>query len=487
MNYVNPLGVIGEPAQQQGSLDLRRTWPISYHSIGRLALICDVALILGCGVGSGTLYNLTFFGGPGDILGEFGAAIVVAAFYVSVMKSQGLYSASELLSLRTQIGNVTTTWLGVLLFLSGAVFALKIGDHFSRGATFSFVATGLAGLLVERIILYYFLRRGISERRFSGRKAVLISDAHPAPGDDLLATLLRHGVRLHHQFTLPAPQTDLKLQDDAVSKIVSYCRDSDIEEVIVSVDVKRWSDLTKLFSGLRRLPLPVNLFPVGPASDLLRRPVHAVGESVYIELQREPLGGFERLLKRSIDIFGALASLVLLAPLLIITSVMIKLDSPGPILFRQRRRGFNGREFNIYKFRTMTVQEDGLSITQATEADYRVTRLGKWLRPTSIDELPQLLNVLSGDMSLVGPRPHAVAHDNHFDTVVRNYAFRHHVRPGLTGWAQVNGYRGPTPTLVDIRRRVEFDLWYIDNWSLRLDLWILLRTTLEIMRARNAY
>ena len=486
MNFVKPVSVVGEAAQQQLSFERRRIWPISYHAVGVLTLICDVALILGCGVGSGILYSLTFFGGPGDILSEFGAAAVVAAFYVSVMKSQALYNPSELLSLRTQISSVTTIWLGVLLFLSGAVFALKIGDHFSRGAAFTFAGTGLAGLLAERIVAFYLLQRGLKERRFLGRKAVLITDE--PPGDDLLATLVRHGVRLQHRFVLPAIQTDLrKLKDDAVSEIVSYCRTSDIEEVIVSVDVKRWSELKKLFSGLRGLPLPVNLIPVGPASDILRRPVHPVGESVYIELQRQPLGGFERSIKRAIDILGSFVSLVSLLPLLVVTSALIKLESPGPILFRQMRRGFNGKEFNIYKFRTMTVQEDGPSIMQATKADRRVTRLGKWLRRTSIDELPQLLNVLRGEMSLVGPRPHAVAHDTHFDKVVSNYAFRHHVKPGLTGWAQVNGYRGPTPRLAEIRRRVEYDLWYIDNWSLSLDLWIMLRTTLEIMRARNAY
>ena len=127
------------------------------------------------------------------------------------------------------------------------------------------------------------------------------------------------------------------------------------------------------------------------------------------------------------------------------------------------------------------------SVCQATPSDCRVTRVGKWLRRASIDELPQLLNVVQGHMSLVGPRPHAVAHDNHFDKIVGNYAFRHHVKPGLTGWAQVNGHRGPTPSLAEIRKRVECDLWYIDNWSMRLDFIIIIRTFIEVMRARNAY
>ena len=173
--------------------------------------------------------------------------------------------------------------------------------------------------------------------------------------------------------------------------------------------------------------------------------------------------------------------------MLAIVSVGIKLDSRGPILFRQKRCGFNGSYFQIYKFRSMSVLEDGPSIIQAQFADDRVTRLGAWLRRTSIDELPQLLNVLEGSMSLVGPRPHAVAHDNQFDKMVGNYAFRRRVKPGLTGWAQVNGCRGPTPTAASIERRVEYDLWYIDNWSLRLDFAILLQTPIEILLGRNAY
>jgi undecaprenyl-phosphate galactose phosphotransferase/putative colanic acid biosynthesis UDP-glucose lipid carrier transferase len=141
----------------------------------------------------------------------------------------------------------------------------------------------------------------------------------------------------------------------------------------------------------------------------------------------------------------------------------------------------------MYKFRTMTVQENGNSVTQAVRNDPRVTRIGKLLRSSSIDELPQLLNVLRGEMSLIGPRPHALAHDNQFETLLRDYAFRHHVKPGMTGWAQVNGLRGATPTIDLISRRVTFDLWYINNWSLWLDIQILIKTFFEVLRKRNAF
>ena len=169
------------------------------------------------------------------------------------------------------------------------------------------------------------------------------------------------------------------------------------------------------------------------------------------------------------------------------TALAIKLDSSGPVIFRQRRSGFNGRHFQILKFRTMRVLEDGETIVQARPNDSRVTRVGHWLRRTSIDELPQLFNVLRGQMSIVGPRPHALAHDDQFDKLIGNYAYRHHVKPGLTGWAQVNGYRGQTRTVADIEDRVRLDLWYIDNWTLKIDFKIIFMTVIEVMRGENAY
>ena len=170
-----------------------------------------------------------------------------------------------------------------------------------------------------------------------------------------------------------------------------------------------------------------------------------------------------------------------------LTAIAIKLDSPGPVIFRQHRKGFNGRQFVIFKFRTMTVQENGPSVAQATRDDPRVTAIGRLLRSASIDELPQLLNVLKGDMSLIGPRPHALAHDNYFENILSDYAFRHHVKPGITGWAQCNGARGATPSIEHISERVTLDLWYINNWSLWLDIQILIKTFFEVLRKRNAY
>ena len=186
-------------------------------------------------------------------------------------------------------------------------------------------------------------------------------------------------------------------------------------------------------------------------------------------------------IKRLIDIGMSLAAILASLPLLALIAIFIRLDSRGPILFRQRRVGLGGRTFAILKFRTLTVVEDGPQIVQVREDDPRLTRIGRWLRPLFLDELPQLFNVLRGDMSLVGPRPHAVAHDVYYRAQIGDYAARHAVKPGITGWAQVNGARGATPSLSDMQTRVELDLWYIAHANIALDLLIVARTPLEML------
>jgi exopolysaccharide biosynthesis polyprenyl glycosylphosphotransferase len=237
-----------------------------------------------------------------------------------------------------------------------------------------------------------------------------------------------------------------------------------------------------VLSELRVLPLPVHLVPVGPLSELFKLSSRNIGDTVTIELQSGPLTLPGRFVKRATDIFIAGTGIIFLLPLFLIIAVSIKLDSSGPIIFRQWRRGFNGRPFQILKFRTMSVLEDGDDVVQARPNDSRVTRVGNWLRRSSFDELPQFINVLQGSMSIVGPRPHAMAHDNEINKFVRNYAYRHHVKPGMTGWAQVNGYRGQMRTIGDIEHRVKLDIQYIDNWKLAGDFKIIFMTSAELLR-----
>ena len=186
--------------------------------------------------------------------------------------------------------------------------------------------------------------------------------------------------------------------------------------------------------------------------------------------------------KRLTDIVLGCSVLLAILPAALLIALLIRLDSPGPVLFRQRRIGYDGRPFQILKFRTMTVLEDGPEVVQASRRDPRVTGIGKILRSTGLDELPQLINVLAGDMSLVGPRPHATAHDDYYGERIRNYAYRRRVRPGITGWAQIHGARGATPNLEDMQARADLDAWYVDHGSVALDLLILARTPVEILR-----
>jgi exopolysaccharide biosynthesis polyprenyl glycosylphosphotransferase len=206
-----------------------------------------------------------------------------------------------------------------------------------------------------------------------------------------------------------------------------------------------------------------------------------------MQVLRPPLSQLQRAAKRVFDVLVATAGLVILAPLLTLAAIAIKLDSPGPVLFRQTRHGYNNETIKIFKFRSMTKLEDGDDFVQAMRNDSRVTRVGAILRRSNIDELPQLINVLRGEMSIVGPRPHATAHNKMFEDKISVFSRRHVVKPGITGWAQVNGCRGATETLEKMRRRVEHDLYYIDNWSFWLDLRIIIMTVFSKRAYVNAY
>src|ERR1700687_602863 len=492
MNFVKqPISVDESAAVSARGLDEQpyggRKWPIHYDSVELLAIVADLATIALASVFSGLSYHLQESGTPGDVGKSLRSAILVSALFISLMKIRGMYRPTELLVMRSQIRAVCLAWISVFLLLAGTVFALKIGNEISRGTSMLFAMFGLIALIVHRSVLRNLLAKGLAGRRFSGRNIVLITD-HSQIGDgSLTQTLTGLGFCVKGNFFFPPPSVNSRHRERVVAGVIDYIRGSDVEEIVVGADPNRWSELRTLVAELRVLPFPVSFVPLGTASEIFRQPSRELGNTICVELQRGPLTPFEHAAKRCIDVLFAGVALTALLPLLAIVAVAIKLDSPGPILFRQKRCGFNGRCFQIRKFRTMSVLEDGPSIIQAQFADKRVTRLGTWLRRTSIDELPQLLNVLDGSMSLVGPRPHAVAHDNQFDKIVRNYAFRRRVKPGLTGWAQVNGCRGPTPTAASIERRVEYDLWYIDNWSLRLDFAILLQTPIEILNGRNAY
>jgi len=210
-------------------------------------------------------------------------------------------------------------------------------------------------------------------------------------------------------------------------------------------------------------------------------------DTPVLTLRQRPLPGWQAVAKRMEDLALGAVLLLLLAPVMAAVAVLVRRDSPGPILFRQKRLGFNNNEFTVFKFRTMVHRPKEHDVPQAQRNDPRVTKLGRFLRAKSLDELPQIFNVLRGDMSLVGPRPHALAHNEKYASLIDDYLGRHRMAPGITGWAQVNGFRGETDTLEKMQRRVEYDLAYIDGWSVGFDLKILIQTALCVMFDRNAF
>jgi Undecaprenyl-phosphate glucose phosphotransferase len=283
-----------------------------------------------------------------------------------------------------------------------------------------------------------------------------------------------------------------ELEDEAASKrlqerIETIARAAAVDDVALALSWSNAKTIRRCIEMMSAIPATVHLAP-DPHLFWVRYPVlERVGGHYTLRLARAPLTVKDRILKRSFDVAVASMLLMLAAPVLAVIAAAIKLDTPGPVLFRQRRNGFNQKEFRIFKFRTMTTLDDGAVVRQATRDDQRITRVGRLLRRTNLDELPQLLNVILGHMSLVGPRPHALAHNCQYEEEIRLYARRHNVKPGITGWAQVNGYRGETSALDKMLKRVEHDFYYIDHWSLLLDIRILLTTVLSPTSYRNAY
>jgi Undecaprenyl-phosphate glucose phosphotransferase len=430
---------------------------------------------------TGGAYHAVAFGQVRSLNQFFGIGAILAAATVALIKVKGLYTPDSLLAIRSQVTPLILIWTGVLLFLLGICFTLKISDDFSRGWILSLAIAGPFLILCQRLLLRRTMVAVIQRGALKRRNVILITeDPKTAPaGNEMLRAYDVVGI-----YSLPQDAEGIR---SVLKEIVNTARGSNISEVHIATDWNRWSDVKQVLTELRALPLPVRLIADTAAREILGHPYEKLYGTVTFEIQRAPLTPGERAAKRMFDIAVATASLLAMAPFLLVVALAVWIESPGPILFRQTRGGFNGRAFQILKFRTMRVMEDGPTITQATSRDPRVTRLGRWLRRSSVDELPQLINVLRGDMSLVGPRPHALAHDVQYNSLISNYPYRHHVKPGITGWAQVNGFRGETPTINFMMRRVELDLWYVTNWSFWLDLRILFWTVLEICRSRNAF
>jgi Undecaprenyl-phosphate glucose phosphotransferase len=458
-------------------------WVVSYRGVVSLVLSLDAVLIVLTATIANLSYHYMAFGGSGTALPGLPSSLFVATSFVFLAKRRKLYEPPQLLAWVNQFRNVLMIWCRALLLLGGFIFLLGIGKDTSRGAILLFAAVGLPVLLAHRLFWRVVISGALARGWLHGCDVILLGWS--LPDRRIVASLPQHGFRVVRQFILETSSP--AATETVLSDIISFVRGSDIEEIFLLGNTEQLAEAGKILLGLRALPIPVTMVADDAIAELVRSSWYQLDRSVAIEAQRSPLSKVEQTCKRAVDMVAALCGLILLLPLLIISSIAIKLDSPGPIFFRQTRLGFNGKPFKIFKFRSMAVLEDGDVIKQATRGDQRVTRVGGLLRRSSIDEIPQLINVLRGEMSIVGPRPHALAHDNKYFRLIDNYAYRHHVKPGLTGWAQIHGCRGETRDLDQMQRRVDLDLWYINNWTLWLDIVIILHTFGEVARGRNAY
>jgi undecaprenyl-phosphate galactose phosphotransferase/putative colanic acid biosynthesis UDP-glucose lipid carrier transferase len=457
---------------------------LSYHAIALFAAAADGILIFGASVLGGLLYHEIWYQGRSDIEQFAGIGFANALIFVSLASAWGLYRLPMLLTPRYALARTVTTWAGVLLSITWLLFLLKAGASVSRGALITIAVIQIVLLIATRFLMGRYFNAAIRSGAVRGRRAIILGSQREFAAWSAPALLRQFGIEEVARVALGSPSMSRfrASQLSGIERAIETAKRVRADELVVALDWSNAKLLDAVRERLRISPLPVRLLPCHIVRSVYDMGAGSEALSMIAELQRAPLSKVEQALKRGFDICAAGIGLFLLSPLLLIVALAIKLESRGPVIFRQRRNGFNGNQFVIFKFRTMKVLEDGPSIPQATREDPRVTSVGRLLRRWSLDELPQLLNVMRGEMSFVGPRPHALAHDTEYMERVGNYAFRHHVKPGITGWAQVNGYRGETPELDQMVERIKFDLWYINNWSIWLDLRIVFRTCFEVSR-----
>ena len=452
-------------------------------------LASQAAVVVASALLTGTSYHLIWYGVEGPWLTHLGVGLLAALLFITPLLYRGDDRITRAVRREVDRAQIFMGWNYTFLVLGLAGFVTKTTADFSRGAVLAFYVVGLCGLLLVETLLVRRVARLVARGHVRRRRVLLVGSEAEIERFASYRGFATSGLQVAGTAVLPPAVVGAN--SDGVIEVM---REAAAKARLLEVDdvflLSPWSEAARIDTCVAQFSLlPVAVHLTG--SDILVRFPHARPESVggvsTLSLTDRPLNPLQRASKRALDIAVALVALIGLSPLLIAAAIAIKLDSKGPVFFRQRRAGFNQREFRIWKFRSMTVADDGETIVQARKADPRVTRVGAWLRRTSIDELPQLLNVIAGDMSIVGPRPHALAHDREFEKRIAAYPRRLNVKPGITGWAQINGFRGETDTDEKLTGRISHDLYYVDNWSLGLVLYIILMTFLSAKTFRNAH
>lgn len=425
---------------------------------------------------------------------DWAAAMIAAVLFLLVGRSMRLYDKTRGLKLKRELVRSWMTWftvvMPILLFLG---FISKSSESFSRIVItiWLFLTPLLIGIWRTCVTLAL---RAIRERGYNTRNVGIVG---LTPLGERLARQMNDvaslGLHLKGMYDdrkeercHPIP-AELGTRVGNLDDIVEAARAGEVELVYIALPLRAEPRINELLRRLADTTATVYMAADFFSFDLLHAAWGSIGSVPVVSIHETPFYGVDGWLKRLEDLLVGTAILLVIATPMIVIGICVKLTSPGPVLFRQRRYGLNGEVIDVLKFRSMTVTEDGAEIKQATKGDARITPLGAFMRRTSLDELPQFLHVLSGTMSIVGPRPHAVAHNELYRKKIQGYMLRHKVKPGITGWAQVNGWRGETDTLEKMEKRVEHDLDYIRNWSLLWDLQIILMTMFGSRSRKNAY
>jgi Undecaprenyl-phosphate glucose phosphotransferase len=451
-----------------------------------VAVVATFVTVVAVSLLTGAIYHIGVYGAVGPYRQFMAVGALVSLLFILPFAVRGEYSVESFADGRRGVGRLLVGWAGAFGALAVIAFLTKSTATFSRGWVVLLIVVGLVTILVLERVLCDALVAGQRWERIALRRLMLIGDQTEINAFLGRLGADRPGIRVVAIVALPAGQPTESLRE-TLAEASSHARLTEVGEVVLLADWSREELIAACFEAFSMLPVGIHL-DAGRLADRFGAPhFMRIGPAAVLALTAPPLGPLEALLKRAFDVVFAAVALVTLSPFFALVAAIIKLDSPGPVFFRQRRLGFNQREFRIWKFRSMRSLDDGAVVRQAQRDDARFTRVGRWLRRWNVDELPQLINVLRGEMSIVGPRPHAVAHDRAFEGRILRYPRRLNVKPGITGWAQVHGHRGETDTDDKMRARVEHDLYYIDNWSLWLDLYIVVMTVLSPRSWRNAY
>jgi Undecaprenyl-phosphate glucose phosphotransferase len=421
-----------------------------------------------------------------------GMALLVPA----LLHLAGLYKLRALQQILPQITRLSLVWLVVFGAAAVGLFFTKFGIEYSRVWFATWYGVGFFVLMAYRVCVAAAVRHWNRNGQLS-RRAVLVGGG--ASAEELLRAI-QHStdsdVKIVGIFDDRDDERSPRLVANVpklgnVDQLVNFVRRTRVDLLIVTFPLTAENRLMQVLRRLWVLPVDIRISAHHQRLRYRPRAYSYIGNVPFLDVFDKPLTDWGALLKSAEDKVLAAIALLLLSPVMLAIAIAIKFDSKGPVFFKQKRYGFNNELINVFKFRSMyTEMTDHNASRLVTKDDPRVTRVGAFLRKTSLDELPQFINVLMGDLSLVGPRPHATlakAEDRLYDDVVEEYFARHKVKPGITGWAQINGWRGETDTTEKIQRRVEYDLYYIENWSLFMDLYILARTPFALLKTENAY